>query len=59
MELVPLDRHDHSTGIIIVASGFVLGDGIASILTAFFKGAGVVPWSCIGCPPGFCGAGCP
>lgn len=56
--VAPLDRHDHSTTVIIVASGFVLGDGIMSIATAALKAFNVSPFSCIGCPVGFC-QGCP
>eukprot|EP00123_Amoebidium_parasiticum_P014363 comp22462_c0_seq1/m.33813 comp22462_c0_seq1/g.33813 ORF comp22462_c0_seq1/g.33813 comp22462_c0_seq1/m.33813 type:complete len:664 (-) comp22462_c0_seq1:165-2156(-) len=48
-----------STSIIIVASGFVLGDGIISIVTAGLKSGHVDPWTCFGCPPGFCGKPCP
>jgi uncharacterized oligopeptide transporter (OPT) family protein len=54
----PLDRADHSTTVLIVASGFVLGDGIVSIVTAGLKSGGVASWTCIGCPPAFC-QGCP
>jgi len=39
---------------IIVASGFVLGEGVTSIITAIFKTAGVPMWTCAGCVPQFC-----
>ena len=45
---------------IVLASGFVLGEGIASILNAAVKGAGIINSSwvvCWGCPAGFC-TGC-
>lgn len=42
---------------IIVASGFVLGEGIFSIFNAILKTIGVGVISCVGCPNGFC-SGC-
>jgi len=45
----------HSEYMFIVASGFVLGEGITSILTALLKNPfNVAPWTCWGCAPGFC-----
>jgi uncharacterized oligopeptide transporter (OPT) family protein len=43
--------------LIIIASGFVLGEGVASVLTLALKTWGVGPASCIGCGTGLC-AGC-
>lgn len=43
--------------VIIVASGFVLGEGIASIAGLLLTQLGVGPISCIGCRYG-CGGGC-
>ena len=48
----------HRSYLIIVASGFVLGEGVMSIFTALFKSSGVGVWTCAGCAPGFC-SGCP
>lgn len=46
---------------LVLASGFVLGEGIVAVLTAVLKSVGIGPASCIGCPEiaigGFCG-GC-
>lgn len=45
----------HFRYMFIVASGFVLGEGILSIFTALLKNpGGVHPWSCGGCAPGLC-----
>ena len=44
--------------LIIVASGFVLGEGIISIVSLVLKTLGVGPASCMGCGTGIC-AGCP
>jgi uncharacterized oligopeptide transporter (OPT) family protein len=43
--------------LIIVASGFVLGEGVASVLTLALKTWGFGPASCFGCGTGMC-AGC-
>lgn len=43
---------------IVVASGFVLGEGLTSIANAGLKSAGVSWVWCGGCPVGFC-SGCP
>eukprot|EP01134_Creolimax_fragrantissima_P003054 CFRG3054T1 len=47
-----------ATTVIVVASGFVLGDGITSICTATLKSFGVQPLTCWACPPDFCGSPC-
>jgi len=39
----------HSEYMIIVASGFVLGEGVTSIITALMKTFGVPAWTCISC----------
>ncbi len=44
--------------LIVIASGFVLGEGVVSILTLILKILGVGPVTCFGCGHGFCG-GCP
>jgi len=44
--------------LIIVASGFVLGEGVVSIITLVLRTFGVGVASCIGCGHGLC-AGCP
>lgn len=44
--------------IIVVACGFVLGEGVASILTLILRLLGVGQVSCWGCVKGVCG-GCP
>lgn len=44
--------------LIIIASGFVLGEGVVSILSLIFRTWGVGVVSCAGCIPGLCG-GCP
>ena len=45
-------------GIVIIASGFVLGEGVASILNLILRMLGVGQTSCWGCVEGICG-GCP
>jgi uncharacterized oligopeptide transporter (OPT) family protein len=44
--------------LIIVASGFVLGEGVVSVVSLVLKTSGVGVASCSGCVPGLCG-GCP
>ncbi|KXS20618.1 OPT superfamily oligopeptide transporter [Gonapodya prolifera JEL478] len=46
---------------IIVASGFVLGEGVTSLLVALIKAWGVTVWTCLGCggPGGVRCGGCP
>ena len=45
-------------GIVIIASGFVLGEGVASVLNLVLRMLGVGQASCWGCVEGICG-GCP
>ncbi|KAG0024244.1 hypothetical protein BGZ81_007762 [Podila clonocystis] len=65
------DKHCHKYGkdpsakyarlgrvfLIIIASGFVLGEGTLSIVNLFLKTFGVSPWSCVGCYAGCCKCG--
>lgn len=44
--------------LIIIASGFVLGEGVVSVVSLVFRTFGIGAVSCIGCAPGMCG-GCP
>ncbi|KAI0070455.1 OPT superfamily oligopeptide transporter, partial [Panus rudis PR-1116 ss-1] len=44
--------------LIIIASGFVLGEGVISIVSLVLRTFGVGAVSCWGCVPGLCG-GCP
>ncbi|KAI0346306.1 oligopeptide transporter [Trametopsis cervina] len=44
--------------LIIIASGFVLGEGVVSIVSLVLRTWGIGVASCIGCVPGLCG-GCP
>ena len=44
--------------LIVVASGFVLGEGVVSVVSLVLKTCGVGVASCWGCVPGTC-AGCP
>ena len=44
--------------LIIIASGFVLGEGVVSIVSLILRTWGVGVVSCAGCIPGLCG-GCP
>ncbi|KAJ7773335.1 OPT oligopeptide transporter protein-domain-containing protein [Mycena metata] len=44
--------------LIIIASGFVLGEGVVSVVSLVMKTSGVGVASCWGCLPGLCG-GCP
>jgi uncharacterized oligopeptide transporter (OPT) family protein len=50
------DRHD--IRLIVVASGFVLGEGVISIVGLVLRLIGVGVASCWGCGHGLCG-GCP
>ncbi|KAJ7104085.1 OPT oligopeptide transporter protein-domain-containing protein [Mycena belliarum] len=43
--------------LIVIASGFVLGEGIVSVVSLVLKTSGVGVASCWGCAPGLCG-GC-
>ena len=47
-----------SIGLIVVASGFVLGEGVMSIFCLLLRTYGVGVASCWGCDFGMCG-GCP
>jgi len=48
-------RRSHDKFMLVTASGFVLGEGVLSIVTALLKNpGGVTPWTCAGCAPGFC-----
>lgn len=44
--------------LIVIASGFVLGEGVTSILSLVLRSLGVGVASCWGCGHGLCG-GCP
>lgn len=44
--------------VIVVASGFVLGEGVVSIVSLVLRTCGVGVISCFGCSPGLCGE-CP
>jgi len=44
--------------LIVVASGFVLGEGVISVVSLVLRTCGVGVISCFGCSPGLCG-GCP
>ena len=45
-------------GVIMVATGFVLGEGVMALCTALLSTAGARPASCWGCAPGLCGNFC-
>ena len=52
-------EHGHGgIRLIIVASGFVLGEGVVSIVSLVLRTFGVGVASCVGCGHGMCG-GCP
>ena len=44
--------------LIIIASGFVLGEGVVSIVSLVLRTFGIGVASCVGCGHGMCG-GCP
>ena len=44
--------------LIVVASGFVLGEGVVSVVSLVLRTLGVGVASCVGCGHGMCG-GCP
>lgn len=44
--------------LIIIASGFVLGEGVVSVVSLVLRTWGIGAASCWGCIPGLCG-GCP
>jgi uncharacterized oligopeptide transporter (OPT) family protein len=53
------DRHGHASDIklIIIASGFVLGEGVISVVSLLLRTFDVGVVSCWGCLPGMC-SGC-
>ncbi|KAJ6494880.1 OPT oligopeptide transporter protein-domain-containing protein [Mycena vitilis] len=51
-------RNRSDIRLIVVASGFVLGEGVVSVVSLILKTSGVGVVSCWGCAPGLCG-GCP
>ncbi|KAJ7455393.1 OPT oligopeptide transporter protein-domain-containing protein [Mycena galericulata] len=51
-------KHKSDIRLIIIASGFVLGEGVVSVVSLVLKTSGVGVASCWGCQPGLCG-GCP
>ncbi|KAH9848445.1 OPT oligopeptide transporter [Lenzites betulinus] len=51
-------RENGGIRLIIIASGFVLGEGVVSIISLVLRTAGVGVASCWGCGHGMCG-GCP
>jgi len=53
-----LDPEGAERYMIVVASGFVLGEGLTSIVNALLQSNGVGALWCGGCPEGFC-SGCP
>ena len=44
--------------LVVIASGFVLGEGVISVVSLILKIMGVGVASCLGCGHGLCG-GCP
>jgi hypothetical protein len=44
--------------VIMIATGFVLGEGVLALLTAVAATLGARPLSCAGCAPGMCGNWC-
>lgn len=44
---------------IMLATGFVLGEGLLSLLTALLTTLHVAPATCAGCAVGMCGNACP
>ncbi|CAK5268494.1 unnamed protein product, partial [Mycena citricolor] len=51
-------RGKHDIRLIVIASGFVLGEGIVSVVSLILRTYGIGVASCWGCVPGLCG-GCP
>ena len=51
-------REQGGIRLIIIASGFVLGEGVVSVISLVLRTFRVGVISCIGCAPGLCG-GCP
>jgi len=61
MEYVYRTRYARDRGdirLIVIASGFVLGEGVMSIISLVLRTFGVGVASCFGCGHGLCG-GCP
>jgi uncharacterized oligopeptide transporter (OPT) family protein len=50
-------RHEHDIRLIVIASGFVLGEGVVSVVSLVLRTFGVGVASCWGCSHGLCG-GC-
>jgi len=48
----------HDIRLVVIASGFVLGEGVVSIVSLILRTFGVGVISCFGCGHGLCG-GCP
>ncbi|KAJ8072429.1 hypothetical protein PM082_015988 [Marasmius tenuissimus] len=51
-------KHENDIRLIVVASGFVLGEGVTSIVSLLLRTFGIGVTSCWGCGHGLCG-GCP
>lgn len=51
-------RENGGIRLIIIASGFVLGEGVVSVVSLILRTWGIGVASCFGCLPGLCG-GCP
>jgi uncharacterized oligopeptide transporter (OPT) family protein len=49
---------DGDIRLVVVASGFVLGEGVISVVSLVLRTYGIGAVSCWGCSPGMCG-GCP
>lgn len=49
---------DGDIRLIVIASGFVLGEGVISVVSLVLRTCGIGVISCAGCSPGLCG-GCP
>lgn len=61
VEFIYYHRYGKANGgirLIIIASGFVLGEGVVSVISLILRTWGVGVASCWGCAPGLCG-GCP
>ena len=48
-------KHGQDIRLIVIASGFVLGEGVMSVLNLVLRTAGVGVASCWGCGHGMCG----
>ena len=61
VEFVYYRRYGREKGgirLIVIASGFVLGEGVVSVVSLVLRTFGVGVVSCVGCGHGMCG-GCP